>query len=70
MPMYDTVCTKCGHEREVRLSAFDSPMPHCEQPEGDDALVTCDGTLERKVGAPAGFVFLGDGTYDKGYVSK
>lgn len=69
MPMYDTTCTKCGNQREVRLSAFDSPMPVCDVMV-DEETHPCGGDLVRGVSAPAGFHLHGVGTFDHGYVSK
>jgi len=60
MPMYEAACPQ-GHEKTIYLSAFDAPMPPCEQ---------CGEPLARRVSAPGAFVFDGRGTYDKGFVSK
>ncbi len=59
MPIYDLHC-HCGKTEEVRLPYFDSPVPACE----------CGGERSKMVCAPGGFIMPGNGTYDRGFVSK
>lgn len=55
MPIYEYVCTDCGHELEKLQKISDPPLadcPDCEQP-----------SLKKKISAP-GFRLAGSGWYE------
>ena len=62
MPTYDYRCKACGHELELFQSMSAAPKKKCP---------ACGkSTLERLIGAGAGFLFKGQGFYLTDYRSK
>ena len=53
MPTYEYSCRDCGHQFETRQSIADDPLNMCP---------ACGGVL-RKVFAPVGIAFKGEGFY-------
>lgn len=53
MPIYEYVCTSCGHRFETRQSFSDEPVADCPE---------C-GAPVRRVLHPAGVIFKGSGWY-------
>lgn len=62
MPNYDYVCDTCEKEFEVFQSMKDERLTKCLDE-------TCKGTVKRKLGTGAGFVFKGSGFYITDYRS-
>lgn len=60
MPIYEYVCTKCGHEFEVIQSFSDKPIRKCEE---------CGGRVRKKV-SQSSFHLKGSGWYVTDYASK
>ncbi len=60
MPIYEYVCTKCGHEFEVIQSFSDKPIRKCEQ---------CGARVHKKV-SQSSFHLKGSGWYVTDYSSK
>ena len=63
MPNYDYVCTKCGQTFEVFQSMNDPRLERCLDE-------SCGGTMKRKLGTGAGFIFKGAGFYSTDYRSS
>lgn len=62
MPNYDYVCDSCNKEFEIYQSMKDPHLTKCIDE-------SCSGTLKRKLGIGAGFVFKGSGFYITDYRS-
>lgn len=62
MPNYDYVCDTCKKEFEVFQSMKDPHLTKCMDE-------SCPGTVKRKLGVGAGFVFKGSGFYITDYRS-
>ncbi|MDH3763650.1 MAG: zinc ribbon domain-containing protein [Gammaproteobacteria bacterium] len=61
MPIYEYVCSDCGHEIEKLQKMSDAPLrdcPACEQP-----------SLKKKISAP-GFRLSGSGWYETDFKSE
>jgi len=62
MPIYDYKCACCLREEELIRKVEERQQPYpCKE---------CNGPMEPQVTVPGGFVFKGEGTYDKGFVGK
>lgn len=62
MPTYDYQCQTCGHAFEAKQSMKDPHLKDCPQP-------GCAGSVRRKIGLGAGFIFKGSGFYITDYRS-
>jgi len=60
VPIYEYVCSKCGHEFEVIQSFSDKPIRKCEE---------CGGRVKKKV-SQSSFHLKGSGWYVTDYSSK
>jgi putative FmdB family regulatory protein len=63
MPNYDYVCGKCGNTFEVFQSMNDARLEVCPD-------TACGGSVRRKLGTGAGFIFKGAGFYATDYRSS
>jgi putative FmdB family regulatory protein len=61
MPIYEYVCTDCGHTLEALQKISDTPLLACPACEKD--------TLKKKISAP-GFRLSGSGWYETDFKSK
>jgi putative FmdB family regulatory protein len=61
MPTYEYHCASCGHRFEELQSINDRPLTACPR---------CGATIERLIGAGAGFIFKGAGFYATDHRSK
>jgi len=61
MPIYEYVCTDCGHTLEALQKISDTPILACPACEKD--------TLKKKISAP-GFRLSGSGWYETDFKSK
>ena len=61
MPIYEYVCTDCGHTLEALQKISDTPLLACPSCEKD--------TLKKKISAP-GFRLSGSGWYETDFKSK
>jgi len=61
MPIYEYVCTECGHEVEALQKISDAPLLTCPTCEKD--------ALKKKISAP-GFRLSGSGWYETDFKSK
>lgn len=60
MPIYEYVCSECGHEFESLQKMSDAPLKDCP---------ACElGTLRKKISAP-GFRLSGSGWYETDFKS-
>lgn len=62
MPNYDYVCDTCKKEFEIFQSMKDPHLTKCVDE-------SCTGTMKRRMGVGAGFVFKGSGFYITDYRS-
>ncbi len=58
MPLYETICSDCGKEKDVLVRSHSDPMPPCREP-------NCCGVLHRTVSA-TNFNLKGTGWYKPG----
>ncbi len=69
MPTYEYACTKCKKDFELFQSMKDDALTIC--PKEKCRMKTWGkGTVKRKVGAGAGFLFKGSGFYITDYRSE
>ena len=61
MPIYEYVCTECGHELEALQKISDAPLQACPGCNKD--------ALKKKISAP-GFRLSGSGWYETDFKSK
>ena len=61
MPIYEYVCTECGHELEALQKISDAPLQACPDCNRD--------ALKKKISAP-GFRLSGSGWYETDFKSK
>ena len=61
MPIYEYVCTECGHELEALQKLSDEPLQACPNCNKD--------ALKKKISAP-GFRLSGSGWYETDFKSK
>ena len=61
MPIYEYVCTECGHELEALQKLSDAPLQSCPSCNKD--------ALKKKISAP-GFRLSGSGWYETDFKSK
>jgi putative FmdB family regulatory protein len=61
MPIYEYVCSDCGHALEALQKISDAPLQACPACEKD--------TLKKKISAP-GFRLSGSGWYETDFKSK
>jgi len=61
MPIYEYVCSDCGHTLEALQKISDAPLQACPACEKD--------TLKKKISAP-GFRLSGSGWYETDFKSK
>jgi putative FmdB family regulatory protein len=61
MPIYEYVCSKCGHALEALQKMNDAPLQDCPACEKD--------ALKKKISAP-GFRLSGSGWYETDFKSK
>lgn len=60
MPIYEYICTKCGHEFDEIQKFSDPPLKKCPK---------CKGKLEKKMSAPS-FQLKGTGWYATDFKDK
>lgn len=60
MPLYEYICSKCGHRIEVIQRITDSPLQKC---------LVCGGHLKKTISPPA-LQFKGNGWYITDYAKK
>lgn len=61
MPIYEYVCTECGHELEALQKISDAPLQACPD--------CSKNALKKKISAP-GFRLSGSGWYETDFKSK
>ena len=59
MPIYEYICSACGHRFEVMQKITDHPVKKCEK---------CGGSVRKVLSAPA-LVFKGTGWYATDYAN-
>ena len=60
MPIYEYMCAKCGHQKEVLQKFSDPPIARCDR---------CQGKMKKLI-SPSTFHLKGTGWYVTDYASK